>query len=116
LFFISQAQNRSIHIEPRITEEEKKRIQLETLQKLKDMAGKYPFHSSYSKLLFLSANDTLDLSRLTIDDLKKAVDVPKQIRSNQGAIIMYQMDEIRKLVRRKPFVEFAFFFFSRSKN
>jgi hypothetical protein len=78
----SPAQNRSIHIEPRITEEEKKRIQLETLQKLKDMA----------------ANDTLDLSRLTIDDLKKAVDVPKQIRSNQGAIIMYQMDEIRKLI------------------
>jgi len=47
---------------------------------------------------FLKANDTLDLSSLTIDDLKKAVDVPKELRSNQGATLMYQMDEIRKLV------------------
>jgi len=81
-FFLYQAQNRISHVESRITEEEKKRIQLETLQKLKDMA----------------ANDTLDLSQLTIEDFKKAIDVPKEIRSNQGATIMYQMDEIRKLV------------------
>jgi hypothetical protein len=40
----------------------------------------------------------LDLSQLTIEDLRKAVDVPKEFRSNQGATIMYQMDEIRKLV------------------
>jgi hypothetical protein len=45
----------------------------------------------------------LDISKLTIDDLRKAVDVPKEIRSNQGATIMYQMDEIRKLVKRKSF-------------
>ncbi|CAF4692158.1 unnamed protein product, partial [Rotaria socialis] len=46
----------------------------------------------------MAANETLDLSLLTIDDLKKTVDVPKELRSNQGATIMYQMDEIRKLV------------------
>ncbi|CAF4041129.1 unnamed protein product, partial [Rotaria sordida] len=78
----SPIKNRNIHIEIRANEDEKKRIQLETLQKFKDMA----------------ANDTLDLSQLTIEDLKKAVDVPKELRSNQGATIMYQMDEIRKLV------------------
>jgi hypothetical protein len=48
----------------------------------------------------MAANDTLDISQLTIDDLRKAVDVPKEIRSNQGATIMYQMDEIRKLVNK----------------
>ncbi|CAF1102123.1 unnamed protein product [Rotaria sordida] len=78
----SPIKNRNIHIEIRANEDEKKRIQLETLQKFKDMA----------------ANDTLDLSQLTIEDLKKAVDVPKELRSNQGATIMYQMDEIRKLI------------------
>ncbi|CAF5039478.1 unnamed protein product, partial [Rotaria magnacalcarata] len=74
--------NRNPYNEIRVTEDDKKRIHLEALQKLKDMA----------------ANDTLDLSLLTIDDLKKTVDVPKELRSNQGATIMYQMDEIRKLV------------------
>jgi hypothetical protein len=65
-----------------MTEEDKKRIQLETLQKLKDLA----------------ANDALDITQLTIEDLKKAVDVPKEFRSNQSATISYQMDEIRKLI------------------
>ncbi|CAF1134903.1 unnamed protein product [Rotaria magnacalcarata] len=74
--------NRNPYNEIRVTEDDKKRIHLEALQKLKDMA----------------ANDTLDLSLLTIDDLKKTVDVPKELRSNQGATIMYQMDEIRKLI------------------
>jgi hypothetical protein len=78
----SPAQNRVSHVESRLTEEERKRIQSETLQKLKDMA----------------ANDTLDLSQLTIEDLKKAIDVPKDLRMNQGATIMYQMDEIRKII------------------
>ncbi|CAF3712360.1 unnamed protein product [Rotaria socialis] len=74
--------NRNPYNEIRVTEDDKKRIHLEALQKLKDMA----------------ANETLDLSLLTIDDLKKTVDVPKELRSNQGATIMYQMDEIRKLI------------------
>ncbi|CAF1580237.1 unnamed protein product [Adineta ricciae] len=78
----SPAQNRAPHVDARIAEEERKRIQQETLQKLKDMA----------------ANDTLDISHLTIDDLKKAIDVPKELRSNQAAIVSYQMEEIRKLV------------------
>jgi hypothetical protein len=38
--FVSQAQNRSTHPESRLTEEDRKRIQLETLQRLRDMAGK----------------------------------------------------------------------------
>lgn len=63
-------------------EEEKKRIQLETLQRLKDMA----------------ANDTLDLSQLTIDELKKAIEIPKEIRMNPVATMTFQMDEIRKLI------------------
>jgi hypothetical protein len=37
-------QNRPSHNEPRLTEEDKKRIQLETLQKLKDLAGRYYFY------------------------------------------------------------------------
>ncbi|CAF1039318.1 unnamed protein product [Adineta steineri] len=78
----SPVQNRNIHAESRVTEEDRKRNQLETLQKLRDMA----------------ANDTLDLSLLTIDDLKKAIDVPKELRSNQQATMMHQMEEIRKLV------------------
>ena len=44
------------------------------------------------------ANDTLDLSQLSMDELKKTIDVPKEIRGNQAATIMYQMDEVRKLV------------------
>jgi hypothetical protein len=44
------------------------------------------------------ASDTLDLARVTVDDLKRAIDVPKEIRTNLAATIMYQMDEIRKLV------------------
>ena len=51
-----------------------------------------------SNIYFLLANDTLDISHLTIDDLKKAIDVPKELRSNQAAIVSYQMEEIRKLV------------------
>lgn len=76
-------------------------MQLETLQKLKDLAGNSsPQKQSFPLLsLFLfKANDTLDLSQITIDDLKRAIDVPKELRSNQAAMIMYQMDEIRKLV------------------
>lgn len=46
----------------------------------------------------MAANDILDLSQLTIDDLKKAIDVPKDKRTNQAVLISYQMDEIRKLV------------------
>ncbi|UJR09514.1 hypothetical protein I4U23_013752 [Adineta vaga] len=66
----------------RVTEDDRKRIQQEALQKLKDMA----------------ANNTLDLSQLTIDDLKKTIDVPKEMRSNQAITIAYQMEEIRKLI------------------
>jgi hypothetical protein len=54
----------------------------------------------------MAANDTLDISQLTIEDLKKAVDVPKEIRSNQGATIMYQMDEIRKLVNKIKIINY----------
>ena len=50
--------------------------------------------------VLFAANDTLDLSQLTIDELKKAIDVPKELRGNPGATIGHQMEEIRKLVRR----------------
>ena len=74
-------------------------MHLETLQKLKEMAGKSPFLiQSILISLSSSANDTLDLSRLTIEDLKKAIDVPKEFRSNQVTLVSYQMEEIRKLV------------------
>lgn len=70
------------------------------------MAGKYKIKllliHLYELFLF-KANDTLDLSLITIDDLKKAIDVPKELRNNQAAMIMYQMDEIRKLVSREMF-------------
>jgi hypothetical protein len=36
-----------------MTEEDKKRIQLETLQKLKDLAGEYSIHYSSEILFFL---------------------------------------------------------------
>lgn len=81
-----------------MTEEEKKRIQLETLQKLKDLAGEYPLPFISLKYFLSVAIDALDLSQLTIEDLRKAVDVPKELRANQGATIMHQMEEIRKLV------------------
>jgi len=58
----------------------------------------------------MAANDTLDISQLTIEDLKKAVDVPKEIRSNQGATIMYQMDEIRKLVNKNKIINYYYYF------
>jgi hypothetical protein len=60
----------------------------------------------------MAANDTLDISQLTIEDLKKAIDVPKELRSNQGATIAHQMDEIRKLVSllfKKSFENLFFF-------
>lgn len=91
-------------METRVTEEDRKRIQLETLQKLKDMAGKEKLSLMLFCVLILPyvlANDTLDLSLLTIDDLKRAIDVPKELRTNQAATIAYQMDEIRKLVSLK---------------
>ena len=83
-----------------MTEDDKKRQQLETLQKLRDMAGNYRSAADLFIVALASANDTLDLSLLSVDDLRKAIDVPKELRSNQIATIMYQMDEIRKLVRR----------------
>jgi hypothetical protein len=85
-----------------MTEENKKRIHLETLQKLKDLAGRYPIDYFSQNSLYL-ANDALDITQLTIDDLKKAIDVPKELRSNQSTLISYQMDEIRKLVREISF-------------
>lgn len=80
-------------------EEEKKRAQLEILQRLKDMAGKSEcFLLKIRTILFYLANDTLDLSQLTIDELRKAIEIPKEIRTNPTAIMAFQMDEIRKLV------------------
>lgn len=58
----------------------------------------------------MAANDTLDLSQLTIDDLKKAIYVPRDKQINQPTLITYQMDEIRKLVNLFHNKFFSFFF------
>ncbi|CAF0766214.1 unnamed protein product [Didymodactylos carnosus] len=61
-------------------EEERKKLQDETMKKLKDMA----------------ANGTLDLTQISLQDLMKTIDVPKEYRKNQQTIMSYQMEQVRK--------------------
>lgn len=92
-------------------------MQSETLEKLKEMAGKCSFPIQCTLIdRFSSANDTLDLSRLTIEDLKKAIDVPKEFRSNQVSMVSYQMEEIRKLVNDQTLIFSFSHSHPRSKN
>lgn len=71
---------------------------MEHLQRLRDMAGETIRKTLSSCVTSSLANGTLDLSQLTIDELKKAIDVPKELRNSQAAMIGHQMEEIRKLV------------------
>jgi len=76
----------SLRQEPRLLEmqrdEERKKAQDDAMQKLKDMA----------------ANGTLDLSQISMTDLMKTVEVPREYRTNQQTILSYQMDQVRKRI------------------